>query len=814
MKVILLIIGLLLTTTITFASEEITPYKYTDQEFEKGLTYDIPQKSRFTIKRIEDNAPDIVYYMSKPTQPSFPIAIVCGGSSSKKDIASIIHVHRYLLKEFLDLGVAVLTVEQWGVDGKKIDPEEFMAHYTRSARLYDHQAVIEHLKSHPPKGWNGKLIFLGASEGGPIITTLTTNNQDITLATINWSGAGDWSWRDELWAFIEGMKNETPWYIKLRMLILKSLPFSIDLYFPKTRAEYDQAMDKTLKKPDYDKEFMGMTYKYHADALTYPKHAYNKIQTPLLVVTGAKDTIIDSCDKFVDKAKNSGATITYLRVQDMDHYVRKRSDIITQTFEWLEQQLVMSMDNKEIVSVENSLRYPIKIKGLIEPLMNLSERMVYHKIPGMSIAIIDQGKIAWVKGYGTRTVDTNEPVDENTLFQASSITKMVTAMGVLLLVQEGKLDLDTDVGIYLKRWKVPKRFPYGNDPLTIRQLLSHTGGVSIHGLAGYREGETLPNVLEFLNGTKPISKDIAVKVIAKPGDKFQYSGGGITILEVLIEDVTGMPFKDYIQKAIFDPLGMTHSYLAYRLPNDISNFAVGHDEYGKPIPGKYHSHPSLSATGLWTTPTDLAKLGLNIQLSSQEGNGLLSPKIASLMTTRLSGNFEAPVALGAFIQDDGKIFGHSGSNPGSRCNARFLVDGGKGVVIMTNSDNGSLLEDELRLSVYNAYHWPVTSVEKTLATIDPETLHSYAGMFWEVVDEGTAKERKIESSIISVEEDHLVLQWKIYKDFDFREWNLSPNIQFYPESKTQFFGRHGSSLTFDENQSFKLFGNTQFKNRE
>jgi CubicO group peptidase (beta-lactamase class C family) len=472
----------------------------------------------------------------------------------------------------------------------------------------------------------------------------------------------------------------------------------------------------------------------------------------------------------------------------------------------------IDMENKEIVAVESSLRYPVKIKGVMEPPMNLRERMAYHKIHCVSIAVIDQGKIAWTKGYGTRTAEANEPVDENTLFQASSITKMVTAMGVLLLVQEGKLDLDTDVGIYLKRWKVPKRPPYENDPLTIRQLLSHTGGISISGLAGYVEGETLPNVLEFLNCTKPISKDCVVEVIAKPGDKFQYSGGGIAILEVLVEDVTGMPFKDYIQKVIFNPLGMKRSYLEHQLPKHTRNFIVGDDANGKPISGKYHSHPSLSASGLWTTPTDLAKLGLNIQQSSH-GKGLLSPKMASLMTTRIPGNFEAPVALGTFIQEDGKVFGHGGRNPGSRCNARFLVDGGKGVVIMTNSDNGSLLEDELRLSIYDVYHWPGISVEKTLAKIDSKTLHSYAGMFWEVVDEGTAKERKIESSMISVEEDHLIIQWRDYRDYDFREWDLAPPIRIYPESKTEFFGRHGSSLTFDDNQSFKLFGKTQFKNR-
>ena len=341
MKTIFLtIIGLLFSVTTTFSSEEITPYKYTDQEREKGLEpYDIPEKSRFTIKRRKVNAPNIVCYMSKPNKLSFPIAILCGGSSSKNDITSIIHFHRYFLKEFLDLGVAVLTVEQRGIDGKKIDPQEFMTHYTRSERLHDHQSVVEYLKLHPPKGWNGKFIFLGISEGGPIVTELTTQYSKRAIATINWSGAGDWSWRDELWAFIEGMKRDIPWYIKWRMFIPKWFPFSIDLYLPKTREEYDAAMDKTLANPSYHKELMGMTYAYHADALTCRGHDYSQIRTPFLVVAGAKDTIIQSSDAFVEKAKRAGAPITYLRISDMDHYVRKRPEVVQQSFDWLKKQL-------------------------------------------------------------------------------------------------------------------------------------------------------------------------------------------------------------------------------------------------------------------------------------------------------------------------------------------------------------------------------------------------------------------------------------------------------------------------------------------
>jgi len=341
MKVIFFIIGLLLIGTVTFASEEITPYKYTDQDRQKGLeTYNIPQKSRFSIKRIEVNEPSIIYYMSKPSNPSFPIAILCGGSSLEDDITSIIHFHRYLLKEFLDLGVGVITLEQQGVDGNQINVREFVEHYTRSNRLSDHRSVIEHLKKYPPKGWNGKLIFLGVSEGGPLVTTLTTDYPEMTLATINWSGAGDFSWRDELWYFIQDMIQNTPWTIKLRAKLPSWIPYSLDLYFPKSRQDHDNAMEETIKNPSSDLKLAGMTYKYHADALNiYPKPEYGKIKTPYLVVAGTQDSIIDSSDAFVRKAKEVGAPVTYMRISDMDHYVRKKEDVIKDSFDWLKKQI-------------------------------------------------------------------------------------------------------------------------------------------------------------------------------------------------------------------------------------------------------------------------------------------------------------------------------------------------------------------------------------------------------------------------------------------------------------------------------------------
>ena len=311
---ILFLLSLITGGLAAAASPEITPFKYVDTP----APYEIPASSRFTAKRDAD-APDIVYYLSKPNVTSYPIAIVCTGSTSKDSITSVIHIHRYFLQEFLDLGAGVLTVEQWGIDGERVDEKEFMHHYTYTQRLNDHKNVIEHLRSNPPPGWNGNFIFLGASEGGPLVTTLTTLYQDCTIATINWSGAGAWNWREELWAFIQAEPQ------------LKAENSSREIY--------DAHMNETLRNPTPNEDYMGMTYKYHADALTYPDYEYSKIHTPFLVVSGAFDSIIDSSDQFVEKALAAGANITYFRIGDMDHYVRKRPEIVEKSFEWLKKQL-------------------------------------------------------------------------------------------------------------------------------------------------------------------------------------------------------------------------------------------------------------------------------------------------------------------------------------------------------------------------------------------------------------------------------------------------------------------------------------------
>lgn len=305
---------------------EITPYKFTERDVIKGMpAYTIPMQARFTVKRSEINAPNIVYYLSKPKVKKYPIVIICDGSSNEKEIRSVIHIHRYALKELTDLNCAVLTVEQWGVDGNQIDIEEFMAYYTRSQRLRDHQTVITDLKANPPTGWNGKLIFIGASEGGVIVSSLTEKYPADTIATINLCGAYDWPWDEELWAYILNMRKNGPRWLKLWS----------KLNLPKNKKNYQILMKKILQNRSPNKKFMGMTYMYHADALLYLRPDYAKIRTPFLVVGGTKDPAINSFDDFVRKGNNAGVNITYFRIENMDHYVRKRSDVFEKVFAWL-----------------------------------------------------------------------------------------------------------------------------------------------------------------------------------------------------------------------------------------------------------------------------------------------------------------------------------------------------------------------------------------------------------------------------------------------------------------------------------------------
>ena len=223
------------------------------------------------------------------------------------------------------------------------------------------------------------------------------------------------------------------------------------------------------------------------------------------------------------------------------------------------------------------------------------------KVPSVSIALIDEGRIAFARTYG-------DGATPDTLYQAASPSKVVAAIGAMRLVEAGTLTLDEDVNAKLTSWRVPSNDFDATLKVTLRGLLSMTGGIGVPGFLGYEVGAPLPSLTQILDGTPPANSP-PVTVIAVPGSAYHYSGGGYEIAEALMQDVTGKPFPKVMQDLVLCPIGMTASSFAQPLDAVLAaKAASGHFSDGKELPGRWHAFPEHAAAGPWSTPTDLAKL--------------------------------------------------------------------------------------------------------------------------------------------------------------------------------------------------------------
>ncbi len=249
---------------------------------------------------------------------------------------------------------------------------------------------------------------------------------------------------------------------------------------------------------------------------------------------------------------------------------------------------------------------------------SLAERIATKELPGIGIAVLDGDEIAWVAAAGVANAQTGEPVTAKTRFQAASISKPVTALAVMRLVQDGRLDLDADANTYLRSWRVPANGDW-QPVVTLRQLLSHTAGMSVHGFPGYRPDGPVPTLSEVLDGTPPTNTD-PIRVTALPGTIFRYSGGGTTIVQQVLEDVTGVPFASLMDDLVLGPLGMADSTFSRVLPGQgQAGFAHGHRIDREVVGGGWHIYPELAAAGLWTTPSDLLKVAREVQRALATG---------------------------------------------------------------------------------------------------------------------------------------------------------------------------------------------------
>ena len=326
----------------------------------------------------------------------------------------------------------------------------------------------------------------------------------------------------------------------------------------------------------------------------------------------------------------------------------------------------------------------------------VEELMSIYDVPGVSMAFMNDAKTSETKTFGVLQSGKKNPVDNETMFSVASISKVITAMLVLKFVDEGKIDLDRNVNDYLTSWKVQENESTKNGPVTIRHILSHTAGLSVHGFADYYPGETLPTTLQTLRGEKP-AKNKEVRLILPIGEQFKYSGGGTTIIQMMMEDLTGLPFHEVAHQTLFKPLELKRTSFKNPLPGAYGNIAKAHNRNGKPValPRGHQAMPEVAASGLWTTPSELMVLLSSLMQARQKENSeFLS---AHLVEDMITPENQSEHGLGPKIEhrNNDRVVLHGGSNESYKAKFGLFWRKQKGYIVFTNGSNGSRLIKEL-----------------------------------------------------------------------------------------------------------------------
>ena len=387
-------------------------------------------------------------------------------------------------------------------------------------------------------------------------------------------------------------------------------------------------------------------------------------------------------------------------------------------------------------SIVNRLRPPVRLADRPDTAFRLLDRMRYYHVPGLSLAVVDDFRVVYAAGFGVTEFGKTTPVDTSTLFLAGSISKPVFATGILQLVEQGKLSLDEDINRTLTSWKLPESRFTQTEKVTLRRLLTHSAGLTVWGFPGYETGTPIPTVPQVLDSAGPTNTG-PVRNDTFPGARWRYSGGGITIAQLMSTDVTGEPFPALMKRLVLDKAGMPHSTYENPLPTSRDREAAsGHERFDTPVPGRYHVYPEMAAAGLWTTAPDLARWALALTRSyNGDPKSLLTPAMAGQMISRIVQ--VAPPAgrdywgLGVTVagQGDSISFSHGGRDEGFVASAVMWPKLGRGLFILTNGVSGALLNEIARAfaDLYGLGAAPRTT--RTVATLDAAALAPFAGRY-------------------------------------------------------------------------------------
>lgn len=375
-----------------------------------------------------------------------------------------------------------------------------------------------------------------------------------------------------------------------------------------------------------------------------------------------------------------------------------------------------------------ALRRQLVLDTAPDQRFSIEERMRHYGVPGVSVAVVENCRVVEARGFGSATVD-GRPVDAHTRFAAGSVSKVVASVGALALVQTGQLSLDEDISTRLRHWQLPRQGEFADSNVTLRNLLTHSAGLNVAGFKGYPRDQPLPSLEQILDGTAPANTP-AVRIEAEPGKAWRYSGGGFVLTQLLMEDTTQQKFAPLMRDTVLAPAGMKES--TYQQPLDAASArqaATGTLADGTPIPGGWRVYPEQAAAGLWSTPSDLARLGIDLVHSLRGKPGVLDTDMAKQMMQRQIGNW----GLGVEVSPEGKPrkFSHTGAPVGYRTLWLMYPDTCQGAAIMTNADEGMTLTHEIARALADTWRWPdaAPSSMVTTSALTPEISARFVGEY-------------------------------------------------------------------------------------
>jgi len=449
---------------------------------------------------------------------------------------------------------------------------------------------------------------------------------------------------------------------------------------------------------------------------------------------------------------------------------------------------IQSIQNK-INEVENNLIPFVPVKDFKG--WNILDRMKYYNVPGVSIAVIKDYKIDWAKGYGLADTIQKIPVTNETMFSAGSISKFLMAITALKMVENGQIELDKPINNHLVSWKIAENEFTQKTPVTLRMLLSHSGGTSQSSYFGFTPNEPLPSIVEILSGAK-IAGTRGVVVNSEPNKEFRYSGGGSMIAQMALMDVSKKSFSNLTQELIFDKLGMHNSTFEQPLPLKYKKQSAWAYSYASWFKGMPYVYPQQAAAGLYTTPTDLAKVFIDVQKSYLGKGKILGQSITTEMLSPQKivsdGTYKENIGIGPFLiqrtdnkDPNGVYFEFTGVNAGFLAYGIASVSGGNGVVIMLNSgDDVNGLGKEIRRAVAKVYHWnSFLPTEIKPLKLGVDELNKLTGRYRMGTDEVLYLRKENDYLVENINEGNNIYCFPISKDtIVFTDYNIKAGFKF------------------------------------